>query len=450
MLVNCAVHCHELINESYASFEVVLLKGALRPPQLEIVLLFHGFITLCVQYVLIVSFSLFVSRYPRTMVSLKLLRFMLRPSVLSLIGVTIPPTVALSCWRDTKCTGPASPSFSGLWDTNNLSYVFCDLHSCLFGRDSIGPNIKKREQPFLLHMSRIEAILKPTVSQCYKANWIPHRPESRLVSPVTILRSDNSIQSNYPGTAILNSTSSLLVFDFGKEVGGIVTVNYTAKGSGTLGLAFTEARNWTGSASDSSNGAFGPDGSLTATIATDTEGSYTVPDAQLRGGFRYLSLFAATSDAIEIEITAVNLEISFQPSWPNLRAYGGYFHSNDDLINRIWYSGAYTLQTNAVPPNTGREFPLVSTGWKNDANLGTNGSSVFVDGSKRDRASWAGDLCIAIPSALVSTGDFESSKNAIQLQYDGQVRSFSPLLNYQNSFVSAKYWRAAHGRPTYQ
>jgi hypothetical protein len=302
--------------------------------------------------------------------------------ILLLVDAFIPLTLAAlsPCWRDTACTGPTDPSFHGPWEANNLS------------------------------------------------------PTSRTISPVQILRSDHSVQSVYPGTASLNASDTLLIFDFGKEVGGLVTLKYTAKGSGTLGLAFSEARNWTGMVSDSSNGAgpIGSDGALTVDITADTtDGSYTMPDAKLRGGFRYLSLFTTTSTTIDVEITAISLEISFQPAWANLQAYGGYFHSNDDSINKIWYAGAYTLQTNAVPSNAGRTYPLLTSGWSNDAYLGTDGISVFVDGSKRDRASWAGDLCVAIPSALVSTGDFDSSRWALQLQYDHQVSSPTSKITYE-------------------
>lgn len=287
---------------------------------------------------------------------------------LQVVTALLPAVVAQSCWRDTVCESRTA-SFNGPWD----SYM--------------------------------------------------HSPASRTVSPINILSSDHTFSSPYPGPAELNSNESLIIFDFGKEVGGIIDVKYTATGTGNLGLAFSEARNWTGEASDGSNGSYQPggDGALLTPVSDTETGSYTVPDVSLRGGFRYLSVFTTTNSTIEVEITAVTLEITYQPTWSDLRAYGGYFFSNDDLINRIWYAGAYTLQTNAVPPNTGREYPLLVYGWKNDASLGTNGSSIFVDGSKRDRATWSGDLGIALPSVFVSTGDFESAKNALQLQYDLQV-----------------------------
>lgn len=109
----------------------------------------------------------------------------------------------------------------------------------------------------------------------------------------------------------------------------------------------------------------------------------------------------------------------------NLRAYQGYFHSSDELLNKIWYSGAYTLQTNNVPPNTGRWVPMLSGGWANNGTLGP-GDTIIVDGAKRDRAVWPGDMGIAVPSAFVSTGDLTAVKNALQVMYNYQVSSNRP------------------------
>jgi hypothetical protein len=116
-----------------------------------------------------------------------------------------------------------------------------------------------------------------------------------------------------------------------------------------------------------------------------------MPDLRLRGGFRYLTLFLITNGTISVDINDITLEIGFQPTWANLQAYQGYFHSNDDTLNKIWYSGAYTLQTNAVPVNYGRQVPFVVDGWANNGTLGP-GDTIIVDGAKRDRAVWPGEL----------------------------------------------------------
>jgi hypothetical protein len=49
------------------------------------------------------------------------------------------------------------------------------------------------------------------------------------------------------------------------------------------------------------------------------------------------------------------------------------------------------------------------------------GDTIIVDGAKRDRAVWPGDMGIAVPSAFVSLGDLDSVKNALQIMYNTQV-----------------------------
>lgn len=146
-----------------------------------------------------------------------------------------------------------------------------------------------------------------------------------------------------------------------------------------------------------------------------------MPDKVMRGGFRYLTVFLITDAVTTIKLSDIQLEISFQPTWSNLRAYQGYFHSDDELLNRIWYAGAYTLQTNSVPVNTGRWVPMLPNGWANNGTLGP-GDTIIVDGAKRDRAVWPGDMGIAVPSGFVSIGDLDSVKNALQVMYNYQVK----------------------------
>jgi hypothetical protein len=236
---------------------------------------------------------------------------------------------------------------------------------------------------------------------------------------------NGSIIGDYGSGVTLSTANPAVVLDFGKEVGGIVTVQWSkSSGTGVLGLAFSEAKNWIGQQSDSSNGGFkGPDGSLLASISPG-DGSYVMPDDKLRGGLRYMTLFLSGNSTLSLQIDHVSLEISFQPTWANLRAYQGYFHSSDDQLNKIWYSGAYTLQTNSVPVNTGRQVPFVKTGWSNNGILGS-GDTIIVDGAKRDRAVWPGDMGVAVPSAFVSSGDLDSVRNALQVMYDYQVSFMS-------------------------
>ncbi|KAG7132579.1 hypothetical protein HYQ45_009096 [Verticillium longisporum] len=291
------------------------------------------------------------------------------------------------CWRNSTCSHPTEPSFPGIWEKNMYA------------------------------------------------------PSSRTARPASILSlADASVLSSFPGhdaTRTLKGNGSALVFDFGVLVGGLTSVSYTANTGvpATLGLAWTEAKNWIGEYSDSSNGNYrGPgqaliseDGALYAPVseAAGSSGNYTVPFAQLRGGFRYLTVYLLTNDtAASVTLDDVSLEIVFQPTWSNLRAYQGYFHSPDEELNRIWYAGAYTLQTNAAPPETGRVVTedVWNGGWKNDAWLGV-GESLLLDGAKRDRWIWPGDMGVAVPAAFVSTGDLESARNAIETMFEFQEPS---------------------------
>ncbi|KAH8897136.1 glycoside hydrolase family 78 protein [Thozetella sp. PMI_491] len=292
------------------------------------------------------------------------------------------------CWPDTPCTGLEQTPFPGPWESNIFS------------------------------------------------------PASRTVSPVKILDLNHNTLSQWPGPAHLKGNGSALIFDFGLEVGGVVSLVYNACGNGSLGLAFSESRNFTGYMSDESNGGFGSDGFLNPLIHPSNCGvalNYTVPLAQQRGGFRYLTLFTLNhTDSVDVNISSITLNLSFQPTWPNLRAYQGYFHSSDDLLNKIWYACTYTVQLNTVRGDSGRAYPLFNTGWSNQASLGTPIGPVIVDGAKRDRAIWAGDLGVATRSTLVGTGDRDSVKFALQVQYDNQQSSGElPMVGPPINFFSS-------------
>ena len=62
------------------------------------------------------------------------------------------------------------------------------------------------------------------------------------------------------------------------------------------------------------------------------------------------------------------------------RDYTGHFLSSDSQLNRIWYAGVYTLNLNQV----------------------TGANPVIIDGAKRDRKIWSGDLLTSAPSVFYS------------------------------------------------
>jgi hypothetical protein len=268
----------------------------------------------------------------------------------------------------------------------------------------------------------------PTEAAFQNSKWEKYNysPVNRTVFPKKVLYADKTPAGDYPLKVTLTGDNQILIFDFGQLTGGTVELSYTAKEVGQIGLAFSESINWVGENSDFSNGSGGQDGAILFNITPTAEksGFYQMPVDKIRGGFRYLTLFTKNSVATQVvDIAEIKVVVGFAPTWPNLRAYQGYFYSNDEKLNKIWYAGAYTLQTNSISPRTGRAFPILNGGWENKQllDLGLNQSTIYVDGSKRDRTVWSGDLTIAIPSILISTGDFAGVKSTILVLYKDQV-----------------------------
>jgi hypothetical protein len=237
-------------------------------------------------------------------------------------------------------------------------------------------------------------------------------PSSRTLKPLRITKTNGNVASATAllsgGATVLSGQGSYVVLDFGQEVGGIVTLRFgnASDGAQSLALAFTESPLYIGLTSDTSNGGSGPDGSLSLSVTP--HGEYVMPEAKLRGGFRYLTVGMETAGSVEV--TEVSLRFTAAPMLSDLRAYKGSFQSNDDLLNRIWYAGAYTVQMDTIDPMQGRVWPPPASGWLNNGVNGV-GSTILTDGAKRDRTVWPGDLGISALTAFVSTGDTLSVAN---------------------------------------
>jgi hypothetical protein len=318
--------------------------------------------------------------------------------LLSLFAVLAPllavPAYASSCWRDTPCTGPKQQAFPGPWDKYNYS------------------------------------------------------PESRTVEPVRVLDQNHKELSSWGRHGVtLRGNGTLRIIDFGKEVGGVATLSAKVCGAGSVGLAFSEALNFTGYESDSSNdfaSTDAPDGAIFTPEWTShqcgTRIEYAMPYARQRGGFRYISIYTLSANgtsphAVEAMVDSLQVEIAFEPTWPNLQAYQGYFYSSDDLLNKIWYAGAYTLQSNMIAADALRDE--LSSGWAENETLGLDPQeypTAFVDGAKRDRTVWSGDLGLATRSVMVSTGEVIGTKGDFEVLFKDSVisgpRTFCPMSEY--------------------
>lgn len=149
-----------------------------------------------------------------------------------------------------------------------------------------------------------------------------------------------------------------------------------------------------------------------------------------------------------ISISSLYINCTAFPSNPNPRAYTGYFSSSSSLLNRIWYSGAYTLQLTTIDPAEGSA--LIDYNRRVDHNHSpqgswysnftiANGTAITTDGAKRDRMAYPGDMAIAVPGIALSTYDMIAVRTALDSlfirQYaDGALPYAGPPMGYGGEF----------------
>ncbi|KAF2636855.1 bacterial alpha-L-rhamnosidase domain-containing protein [Massarina eburnea CBS 473.64] len=248
-----------------------------------------------------------------------------------------------------------------------------------------------------------------------------HSPVSRYINPISAHSTVGTVTTTGPSEGqetYTLSPNSRLTFDFGVEVGGWIsfsasTTNATNTSTPHLSLAFTESPSFIGPLSDDTGATTtqNHDQALNVTLPQGTT-VYELPREKFRGGFRFLTLNAAQN----VTVFNVTCEIGFAPKTRYLRNYPGYFWTpGDELLVRTWYAGAYTVQTNIAPQNTGRFLPQVSAGWIYNSSLGI-AAPILLDGAKRDRAVWPGDLGIQGTTAFLALGadGLEAFENALE------------------------------------
>jgi hypothetical protein len=246
-------------------------------------------------------------------------------------------------------------------------------------------------------------------------------PSSRTLAPVSVFTTSGTVTNPANvltgGDTRLTGSGSAVTLDFGKDVGGLVTLHFAGSSDAgqSVGLAFSESSAFVGNSSDASNGGGGADGAIYAPVSG--AGSYAMPGDKLRGGFRYLTLFLSSGGFVDLN--GVSLAFTAAPGAADPAAYPDYFCSNDSLLDQIWYAGAYTVQLDTIDPAQGRVWPAPSSGWENNGLVGA-GTEVLVDGAKRDRSVWPGDMGVSTATAYVSTDDMTAVRNSLTTMYQNQ------------------------------
>lgn len=237
-------------------------------------------------------------------------------------------------------------------------------------------------------------------------------PTSKTVVPKSVYTTNGTVKNGANllsrGAATFTGVNTSITLDFGKEIGGNVNFNVNSfEGSSfLLAFTFTESSQWISSEHcDAILGSQGVDPPLTYNISST---GYHASDKNIfRGGFRYLTVVSNSAETIAIS----NLTINFnaEPTMSDPSAYTGYFHSDNEKMNRVWYAGAYTNQMCTINPTQGNSLG----GGFNISDTISNGTLVIVDGAKRSRLVWPGDIVISGPTLYVSTGNYDGVKNAL-------------------------------------
>lgn len=95
-----------------------------------------------------------------------------------------------------------------------------------------------------------------------------------------------------------------------------------------------------------------------------SEGKFMQTVGQQRGGFRFMTIVSNSDDLVGV--AGVGVQNTFMPHWDDLRAYTGYFFTKDpefhdpDFLTKLWYAGAYTVQTNTLDVHQARQQPCPS------------------------------------------------------------------------------------------
>ncbi|KAJ5953589.1 hypothetical protein N7454_000485 [Penicillium verhagenii] len=275
-------------------------------------------------------------------------------------------------------------------------------------------------------------------------------PSSRTLTPASVYQVNGSVTNaksltKSSGDGATFDGISSVTLDFGKNVAGLVSLDVSSASlsSAFLSVTFTESNLWVSSEYSDATGNSGFDKPLWFNVGKGA-GTYTPATEFQRGAFRYLTVASNTSATVVLD--ALHVKLTSAPD-QNLRGYTGWFHSDDELINKIWYAGAYTNQLCTIDPTAGDSItsqtydvvlPEMNV-WYNNYTI-TNGTSTVTDGAKRDRLVWPGDMAISLESIAVSTGDLYSLQMGLESLFilqkaDGQLPYAGTPFTYGSSYT---------------
>jgi hypothetical protein len=170
-------------------------------------------------------------------------------------------------------------------------------------------------------------------------------PSHRDLSPVTVYNVNGTV-SNAAGVTTSGSgettfsDKSGVTYDYTRNIGGLVSFAVSSVSSDKdqyIGISYSESSLWISSEGSDATQNIAIDETLWFKITGP--GNYSVEPLHDRGGFRYLNVYHNGSGSVGL--SHLQTWFTAMPHYPDdgIGEYTGYFHSNDEKLNRVWYAG---------------------------------------------------------------------------------------------------------------
>jgi hypothetical protein len=281
--------------------------------------------------------------------------------------------------------------------------LFLTLYFCpdTFSQN-LPPVFGKEYEGKVFHDSRVRSYLTPL-----RIVWKNDGGGELLTHPEGLLAKGNNGQSELVNkqTCIMRSSDTdfpALLLDFGREIQGGIQIVTTSAGKQTpvkirvrFGESVSEAMSDIGGAQGATNDHAMRD----FTMELPWLGVAEIGNS----GFRFVRIDLTEPDAL-LSLKEINAVFAYRDI-----PYLGSFRSNDERLNQIWMTGAYTVHLNM------QEY--------------------IWDGIKRDRLVWLGDLHPEVMTVSTVFGYSDVIPKSLDL-----ARDITPLPGWMNGICSYSLW----------
>ncbi|KAF4618134.1 hypothetical protein G7Y89_g14975 [Cudoniella acicularis] len=309
-----------------------------------------------------------------------------------------------------------------------------------------------RKPPFLFNF-RFRAVATMILSGSQLKGWSEAAPDwqkyvrspsSTTISPASVISSytlgnvanpSGFINGTAP-TVLTRSVSDAsgniptIVVDWGQNIVGYVSISFGGASSNSsaglpgIRLAFSETLQYLTNISDfsrSDNGDTITPGSDQIAVLpnpytwTDTHGCTYGNQVCADGlhGFRYMKVYldALPADSPHTtsygSVTITSMSLSFQAYLGTPSTFTGWLQTSDDQLNQLWYDSVYTNDLCID------EFRVNETEPRGAASPSLIGKSVIMDGAKRDRDPYVGDLAVSAKTSYLTHDVSDAARNVL-------------------------------------